>query len=54
MNQINRNCRKNARIGYNVTIDEYMIPFKGRHLAKQYIPSKPTKWGFKCYVLADS
>ncbi|VDI04412.1 Hypothetical predicted protein [Mytilus galloprovincialis] len=31
----------------NQAIDEAMVAYKGRSVAKQYIPSKPTKWGFK-------
>ncbi|CAC5388466.1 unnamed protein product [Mytilus coruscus] len=38
----------------NVTIDECMVPFKGRSLLKQYIPSKPHKWGVKVWMLAES
>lgn len=35
-------------------IDEMMIPFKGRHSGKQYLKSKPNKWGFKMWVRASS
>ena len=35
-------------------IDEAMIPFKGRLAFKQYMKDKPTKWGIKVFVLADS
>ena len=28
-------------------IDEMMIPFKGHHGAKMYMPKKPVKWGYK-------
>ncbi|CAI7992357.1 PiggyBac transposable element-derived protein 4, partial [Geodia barretti] len=31
-----------------------MIGFKGRLTFIQYMPKKPTKWGLKAYVLADS
>ena len=31
-----------------------MIKFHGRNDMKQYIRSKPTPWGFKVYILADS
>ena len=36
------------------TIDEAMIPFKGRIGFKQYMKDKPTKWGIKVFVLADA
>lgn len=38
----------------NVTIDECMVPFKGRTLLKKYIPSKPHKWGVKVWMLESS
>ncbi len=31
-----------------------MSPFKGRLGFKQYMKAKPTKWGIKVFVLADS
>lgn len=38
----------------NIDIDEQCIPFKGRHLAKQYNPHKPNKWHLKVYSMNDS
>ena len=38
----------------HVTVDEAMIPFKGRFSFRQYMKAKPTKWGIKVFVLADS
>jgi hypothetical protein len=32
--------------GWDVTIDERMISFRGRSELRKYEPSKPTKWGF--------
>lgn len=37
----------------HMAIDEMMVPFKGHHGAKQYIRSKPKKWGFKMWVRAS-
>ena len=37
-----------------IAIDESMIGFKGRLSFLQYMPKKPTKWGMKAWVLADS
>lgn len=31
-----------------------MVPFKGNHSMKQYLPMKPKKWGLNFFVLADS
>ncbi len=33
-------------------VDKMMIPFRGRHSAKQYMPKKPTKWGYKLWCRA--
>ena len=38
----------------NLSVDETMVGFRGRFAAKQYMPSKPTKYGIKAFVLADS
>jgi hypothetical protein len=37
----------------SLTLDETMVAFKGRSSIKQYIPSKPHKWGYKIYSLAS-
>ncbi|KAL6488775.1 hypothetical protein MHYP_G00025160 [Metynnis hypsauchen] len=37
-----------------MSIDEQMVPFKGRSVLKQYIPKKPYKWGYKIFVLCDT
>lgn len=35
-----------------VSIDEQIIPFKGRHSLKVYMMKKPNKWGYKIWVQA--
>ena len=37
-----------------LSVDEAMIPFKGRLGFKQYMKDKPTKWGIKVFVLSDA
>lgn len=37
-----------------IAIDETIVGFKGKSKMVFYIPSKPTKWGFKMHVLSES
>jgi len=37
-----------------MSIDEAMVKFKGRVFFRQYMPKKPTKWGIKVWMLAES
>ena len=37
-----------------LSVDEAMIPFKGRSSMKQYLPLKPVKRGFKVWAMADA
>ncbi|RXM27140.1 Protein FAM150B [Acipenser ruthenus] len=37
-----------------LSVDEQMVPFKGRRRLKQYLPMKLRKWGYKVMVLAGS
>ncbi|GFO23342.1 PiggyBac transposable element-derived protein 3 [Plakobranchus ocellatus] len=34
-----------------VSVDEQIIPFKGRHSLKVYMMKKPKKWGYKVWVM---
>ena len=38
----------------NISIDEAMIPFRGRLSFRQYMPAKPTKFGIKVWEACDS
>lgn len=40
--------------GCEISVDEAMIGYKGRLCFKQYMPMKPTKWGIKAWVAAES
>ena len=47
-------CVSLYNLNREVSIDEAMIPFKGRSSMKRYLPLKPVKRGFKVWVLADA
>ncbi len=51
---LNDNVRKVYEPSSVVTVDQSMIPFKGRNVLKQYMPKKPVKWGYKVWCLCDS
>ncbi|XP_055888603.1 piggyBac transposable element-derived protein 3-like isoform X1 [Biomphalaria glabrata] len=51
---IHKKCQKLYQPHQNLSIDERMVQNKGRYGFRQYIRDKPTKWGMKIWVLADS
>ena len=40
--------------GPEVTVDERLVPYRGRRPFKQYIPSKPGKYGIKIWAACDA
>ncbi|KAH9367078.1 hypothetical protein HPB48_021743 [Haemaphysalis longicornis] len=50
---LKQNMRK-AAPEQRQSIDEHIIPFKGRSTLKQYLKSKPHKWGYKVFTRASS
>ena len=53
-NHIQSTCKRLYQCGKNVAIDERMVKSKNRTTLRQYMPDKPTKFGFKLFVLSDS
>ena len=51
--QFVENCRKCYVVSAFVIVDEQLIPFRGRCSFKQYMPSKPDKYGMKLFLLCD-
>lgn len=47
-------CEHAYNIHEQVSVDEAMIPFKGRLSFIQHMKDKPTKWGIKVFILADA
>ncbi|KAF2891897.1 hypothetical protein ILUMI_14276 [Ignelater luminosus] len=48
------NCNACCCPGAYVTVDEMLIPFRGRCFFKMYMPNKPAKYGIKVQILADA
>ncbi|KAL6459813.1 hypothetical protein MHYP_G00114560 [Metynnis hypsauchen] len=44
----------NIAVDEHLSVDEQIIPYKGKSRLKLYNPSKPHKWGYKVYLLCDS
>lgn len=49
-----KNCQTCYSPRKNIAVDEGMIAFKGRLSFRQYLPAKPTKYGIKVWMAADS
>ena len=54
INEVNRNSLEQYSPHREVSIDEAMVPFKGRSTIKQFMPQKPIKRGFKVWCRADA
>ena len=52
LDSINAACLANFHPEQMRSVDESMLPYYGRHGAKQYIHGKPIKFGYKIWVLA--
>ncbi|GFO38315.1 PiggyBac transposable element-derived protein 4-like protein [Plakobranchus ocellatus] len=48
------NLGKHYVAGQNITVDEQLVPFRGRCSFIQYMPSKPDKYGLKFFWASDA
>jgi hypothetical protein len=53
LREINRNSPAFYHSSQHLAVDEAMIAFKGRNVMKQFMKGKPTRWGFRGWLLAD-
>jgi len=54
VDKLNAKIREAYTPSQVMSVDESMIPFKGRSSIKQYMPMKPVKRGYKVWCIADS
>lgn len=54
IDHLNESFLKYGILDENLSIDESMIPYYGKHYAKQYIRGKPIRFGFKNWALNTS
>jgi hypothetical protein len=54
MKHLDERFREHFFPGREIVVDESVVNFKGKICFMTYNPNKPTKWGIRLYVLADS
>nr|XP_022911139.1 piggyBac transposable element-derived protein 4-like [Onthophagus taurus] len=52
--RFNHNCKQVYTVSEYCTLDEQLVPFRGRCSFRMYIPSKPAKYGLKIFTLVDA
>jgi len=50
--ELNRNLTQFGVIHSQLSIDESMVPYIGRHSCKTFIREKPIQFGYKLWVMA--
>lgn len=54
IDKLNENFKKYGGLDEYVSIDESMIPYYGKHFAKQFIKGKPIRFGFKNWAICTN
>ena len=49
----NRNLKQFGIFTEFLSIDEQMVPYRGRHPCRQFIKNKPTRFGYKLWLLSS-
>ncbi|XP_066967136.1 piggyBac transposable element-derived protein 4-like [Macrobrachium rosenbergii] len=53
-NMLVKCCQENYKPGPHITVNDQLIPFRGRSPSKMYIPNKPAKYGLKVVMACDA
>lgn len=54
LNAFIANCQSNYSCGEYTTVDEMLVPFRGRCKFRMYMKSKPARYGLKVMCICDS
>ena len=54
LNIVSQNVSREYKLAHEISINETMVPHKGKLSFKPYIKRKPTKWGIKLWVSSDA
>jgi hypothetical protein len=54
VDHVTRQAKIYWQMGRKISVDEAVIPFKGRHKGRCYNPSKPAKYHFKTFAMNDA
>ncbi|XP_065320355.1 piggyBac transposable element-derived protein 3-like [Gordionus sp. m RMFG-2023] len=54
INILNNKFQQFGIFKHHLSIDEQMIPYRGRHSCKMFIKEKPIRFGYKSWILASS
>ncbi|KAI4463877.1 transposase is4 [Holotrichia oblita] len=54
IDKLAKNFRQHGGLQEHLSIDESMVPYYGKHYAKQYIRGKPIRFGFKNWALCTN
>lgn len=52
--KLNKNFMKFGVFSHNLSVDEQMIPYFGRHSCKMFMQGKPVRFGFKVWCLCSA
>uniref|UniRef100_A0A0L8FHL2 PiggyBac transposable element-derived protein domain-containing protein n=1 Tax=Octopus bimaculoides TaxID=37653 RepID=A0A0L8FHL2_OCTBM len=53
LDHLQKKFKEHGGLGEHLSVDESMIPYYGKHYAKQFIKGKPIWFGFKVWVLCS-
>lgn len=51
---LNRKFQQFGIFSHDLSIDEQMIPYRGKHSSKMFLKGKPIRFGYKAWTLASS